>query len=69
MDWHPFIVHYPIALLTLSPLCDVGALWLGRRVGHHIAYGLLVLGVSSSVAAVLSGNSAASAASDQPPIH
>ena len=45
MDWHPFIVHYPIALLSLSPLCDLGALWLGRRAGHHLAYGLMVLGV------------------------
>ena len=48
MDWHPFIVHYPIAFLSLSPLCDIGALWLGRRAGHHLAYGLLVFGRTSS---------------------
>ncbi|MEE3258338.1 MAG: DUF2231 domain-containing protein [Candidatus Latescibacterota bacterium] len=59
MDWHPLIVHYPIALLPLSPLCDLGALWLRRRDGHHLAYGLLVLGALAASAAVLSGNAAA----------
>ena len=66
MDWHPFIVHYPIALLSLSPLCDLGALWLGRRAGHHLAYGLLVLGVLAATAAVLSGNAAATKAWEGP---
>lgn len=59
MDWHPLIVHYPIALLPLSPLCDLAALWLRRRDGHHLAYGLLVLGTLAACAAVLSGNAAA----------
>ena len=66
MDWHPFIVHYPIALLSLSPLCDLSALWLGRRAGHHLAYGLLVLGVLAATAAVLSGNAAADKAWEGP---
>ena len=59
MDWHPFIVHYPIAFLTLSPLCDLAALCLRRKEWHHLAYGLIVLGALASCAAVLSGNAAA----------
>ena len=66
MDWHPFIVHYPIALLSLSPLCDLGALLLRRRAGHHLAYGLLVVGVLAATAAVLSGNAAATEAWEGP---
>ena len=56
----------PSHSLSLSPLCDLGALWLGRRAGHHLAYGLLVLGVLSATAAVLSGNAAATEAWDGP---
>ena len=59
MDWHPFILHYPIAFLTLSPLCDLAALCLRRKEWHHLAYGLIVLGALASCAAVLSGNAAA----------
>ena len=59
MDWHPLIIHYPIALLSLSPLCDLAALWLRRRDGHHLAYALMVIGALASCAAVLSGNAAA----------
>ncbi len=59
MDWHPLIVHYPIALLPLSPLCDLVALWLRRGEGHLLAYGLMVLGTLASCVAVLSGNAAA----------
>lgn len=59
MDWHPFIVHYPIACLTLSPLCDLAALCLRWKEWHHLAYGLIVLGALASCAAVLSGNAAA----------
>jgi uncharacterized membrane protein len=59
MDWHPLIIHYPIALLPLSPLCDLAALSLRRREGHHLAYGLMVIGALSACAAVLSGNAAA----------
>jgi uncharacterized membrane protein len=53
------IVHYPIALLPLSPLCDLCALWLRRRDGHHLAYALMILGTLVACATVLSGNAAA----------
>ena len=59
MDWHPFIVHYPIAFLTVSPLCDLLALILRRRALHHLAYGMMVLGALAACAAVLSGNASA----------
>lgn len=59
MDWHPLIVHYPIALLPLSAGVDLLAWWRGKEDGHHLAYGLLVLGTVGALAAVLSGNAAA----------
>ena len=68
MDWHPLIVHYPIALLSLSPLCDLGSLWLRRRDGHHLAYGLMLLGTVGVCAAVLSGNIAAAAHGEGPAV-
>ena len=59
MDIHPLVVHFPIALLPLGALLDLYALWRGDRVWHQFAYTAIVLGVSSAMVAVLTGNAAA----------
>ena len=53
------IVHFPIALLTLSVVVDLAALLGRRRSWHRMAYGLIVAGAVSAAAAVISGNDAA----------
>ena len=58
-NWHPMIVHFPIALLTLSVVVDLAALLGRRRSWHRMAYGLIVAGAVSAAAAVISGNDAA----------
>ena len=58
-NWHPWIVHYPIALLPVGVLIDIAAI-LGRRSRWHtVAYSLLVMGTLAAAAAVISGNEAA----------
>ena len=58
-NWHPMIVHFPIALLTLSVVVDLGALLAGRRSWHRVAYALVIAGTLGAAAAVISGNDAA----------
>ena len=58
-NWHPMIVHFPIALLTLSVVVDLAALLGRRRSWHRMAYGLIVVGAVGAAAAVISGNDAA----------
>ena len=59
MEWHPIVVHYPLALLPLSLLVDLVA-WIRRRERWHAgAYYLLVLGPLAALAAVLTGTRAA----------
>ena len=59
MDWHPFIVHYPIALWSVALGIDLFA-WIRRRADwHHFAYVLQALAAVGALAAVLTGNSAA----------
>ena len=64
-NWHPFLVHFPIALYTTAFVCDVSLLvrfrcgWLDR------ACVLLYVGAAlASVAAALSGKLAANAMAD-----
>ena len=58
-SWHPLVVHFPIALLTMSPIVDLAALLARRPTWHGAAYALLVAGTVAAVAAVISGNAAA----------
>ena len=61
MDWHPFLVHFPLVLLPVSVGLDLSA-WLGRRPSRHgLAYVILVLGTLSALAALLTGTAAANA--------
>ncbi len=59
MDIHPFLIHFPIALLPLSAALDLYALWRRRSDWHSLAYALWALGVAGALAAVISGNAAA----------
>lgn len=59
MDIHPFVVHFPIALIPLGALLDLYALWRGGKIWHQFAYTTLTLGVLCAMIAVLTGNAAA----------
>ncbi|NKB70444.1 MAG: hypothetical protein GKR89_25525 [Candidatus Latescibacteria bacterium] len=59
MDWHPLIVHFPLALLPVAAGLDLAALLARRSNWHNWAYAALVLGVVGAVASVLSGTAAA----------
>lgn len=56
--WHPIIVHFAIALLSIAIITDF--LYLISKKDHfwHIATYLLLLGTVSSIGAVLSGHQA-----------
>jgi len=58
-SWHPLIVHFPIALLSISPIVDLAAFLTRRPSWHAVAYGLLVAGTLAAAAAVISGNATA----------
>ena len=59
MDWHPLVVHYPIALWPLGFAVDLVAWVAKREEWHGFAYLLQALGAVAALAAVLSGNEAA----------
>ncbi len=68
MDFHPFIVHFPVALLTVGFFCDAFGILFRRDQLLHTGYLLLVLGAVSAIAAALTGNAAEQAAADIPGI-
>lgn len=59
---HPAIVHFPIALLTISVFFDLLSLLLKREDFRVTGYYLLVMGVLSGVAAIGAGLMAAETA-------
>ena len=59
MSWHPWIVHFAIALIPVGALIDVAAVTLRRPAWHTMGYALLVLGTAAAAGAVLTGNQAA----------
>ncbi len=67
-NWHPMIVHFPIALLTTSVAIDLMALVKLRGQWHRFAYALLVAGLLSSSAAVITGTEAALPYRSQPEV-
>ena len=69
MDAHPFIVHFPIALLTVSAICDLVALLTDRDQYARTGYLLLILGTIGALAAALSGDAAEARAEMIPGIH
>lgn len=62
MDLHPFIVHFPIALLLTGILCDTTGILLRRGLFLNLGYLLLILGAVSAIVAALTGDSAAETA-------
>ena len=68
LDLHPFIVHFPIALLIVGAGCDavgiVGRIESALRTG----YVLLILGAAGALAAAYTGGVAAETASRIPGI-
>ena len=58
-NWHPLVIHFPVALLTASLFVDLVALARRQDRWHRVAYGLLVGGVLTASAAVISGTEAA----------
>ena len=67
-DWHPLVVHFPIALLTTSVGIELIALAKHRVQWHRFAYALLVAGLLSSAAAVITGTEAALPYRSQPEV-
>ena len=59
MSWHPWIVHYAIALLPVGVLVDLAAVFWRRPAWHTTGYALLLLGTAAAAAAVITGNQAA----------
>ncbi len=65
---HPALVHFPIALLLVSPLLVLaGLLWPAQRLGIHFgALVALVLGEAGALAALVTGEAATALASTTP---
>jgi len=64
-NWHPFLVHFPIALYTTAFVCDLSLLVRFRRGWLDRACVLLYVGAAlGSGAAALSGKLAANAMAD-----
>ena len=62
MDWHPFIVHFPIVLIIASVLLDLGAI-AARKPDLHLAGMILFLaGAVTAVPAAFSGETASETA-------
>lgn len=64
-NWHPFLVHFPVALYTTAFVCDLSLLVRFRRGWLDRAAVLLYVGAAlTSGAAALSGKSAADGMAD-----
>ena len=62
-DWipniHPFIVHFPIALLVIAVLFDLSRLWFKKQEWlHHTVVALYTTGTLGLIAAFISGRQA-----------
>lgn len=55
---HPMIVHFPIALLIVGFLFDIGGVFIKHESFTQTGFYLLVLGSAGIIAAFLSGNMA-----------
>ena len=62
MDFHPLIIHFPIALLIVGVICDIIGILGKRDLFLTIGFLLFALGAFTSIPAALSGNHAADTA-------
>ncbi|BBL70462.1 DUF2231 domain-containing protein [Methylogaea oryzae] len=68
-NWHPLLVHFPIALLTCYLLLDVAGAALRNAAWRRMAGGLLYLGTCFAAVAVVLGVQAAQSVSHGGDVH
>jgi uncharacterized membrane protein len=56
LDFHPLIIHFPIALLMVSVICDTIGILGKREYFLHIGFLLFAIGALTSIPAVLTGD-------------
>lgn len=61
-ELHPFVVHFPIALLTLYVVLEVVTCFIKNETLENITTYILLFGILTAVNAVLTGNQAEQAA-------
>lgn len=66
--WHPIVVHFAIALLSIAVITDFIYLITKRENFRYIATYLLLLGTASAIAAVLTGHQAEDAVLKNPQV-
>jgi uncharacterized membrane protein len=52
---HPFLVHFPIALLTVCLFCELGAVWFKKPDWSQVGWWFQLLGTLGVICAALSG--------------
>jgi len=68
-NYHPLIVHFPIALLIASAVAELAGHLLKRDDLRHFAFWALILGVVSASAAYITGSFAEESVEHLPGIH
>lgn len=68
-NWHPLVVHFPLALLTTAWVLETVGVWFRRDTFRQVALWNLVLGTAGAVVAVLTGRAAAVTAKHSYEIH
>ncbi|WP_337864490.1 DUF2231 domain-containing protein [Ignavibacterium sp.] len=63
-ELHHKIVHFPIALLFIYPFVELMSFFIKKEFFSFASFIILIIGVSSSVLAVLTGNQAANSLGD-----
>lgn len=66
--WHPIIVHFAIALLSIAIITDFIYLLTRKEHFRQIATYLLILGTASAIGAVLTGHQALAAVDITPQV-
>jgi len=69
LDFHPLIIHFPIALLIVGVICDTIGILGKRDLFLRIGFLLFALGALTTIPAALTGNYAAETAQHIPNIY
>ena len=67
-NFHPMIVHFPIALLIAGFGFDVAGLFINRDTFTKVGFYLLLIGAIGTIAALLSGEAAGEGVAEQGPL-